>query len=340
MPHTAPQSSMRGMAIIDGGLQLIAAPIPVPQPGHVLIQIAYAGVNRADLLQVAGKYPPPEGASALPGLEVSGIVAALGEGVTDWRVGERVCALLSGGGYAEFASAPEGLCLKIPQAIDLQQAATLPEAVMTAMMALGAEANLQPGERVLIHGGSSGIGLVMGQVAMLWGAEVFATVGSDEKAAYVSQLGIHPINHALSPFLEQVMAATRGDGVDVIIDTLGAPKLSAHLQLLKRGGRIVMLAMLEGGTLPEATKLGALLLKHLQLRGTTLRSRNDIEKHALMEGVSARIWPYVASGALKPRVDSIFPLAEAEKAHLRMQERLHIGKILLEVAPHAARTDE
>jgi NADPH2:quinone reductase len=328
---------MRGVQIIRAGgsagrLEVGEFPLPELAADTVLIRTAYAGINRADLLQVEGSYAPPEGASPLPGMEVSGTIAALGAQVQDWRVGEEVCALISGGGYAEYVAAPAAQTLPLPASISLRDAASLPEAAATSVMALVLEANLQPGERVLLHGGTSGVGLIMAQVAHAWGAEVFATVGSAEKANFLRGFEVHPINHRTSPFGEQVMQATHHEGVDVIIDILGAPHIATHFKLLRRGGRMVSLAMMDGNVV-ESLKISGLLMKHLHWSGATLRSRSATEKAQIIAIVRERVWPHLASGAIRAVVDGCFPLETAEKAHQRMQERLHMGKILLEVAP-------
>lgn len=315
-----------------GTLYATTLPTPVPGPGEVLLHVAYAGVNRADLLQVEGSYLPPDGASLLPGLEVSGHIAALGSGVRGWTPGEEVCALLSGGGYAEFVTVPAEQLLVLPPQISLKESATLPEAAATAYMALIQEAQLKKGERVLVHGGSSGVGLMLVQVARTLGAEVFATAGGPQKCKFVAGLGAKAIDHHAAPFDVQIMQATKNQGVDVIIDILGGPKLATHFKLLRSGGRMVSLAMLEGN-MAESVKISGLLMKHLRWSGTTLRNRTPEQKAEIIEGVRKAIWPHVATGAIRPCIDSIFPLEEAEKAHLRMQERLHCGKILLEVAP-------
>lgn len=322
---------MQAMAISDGALLRIEQALPIPAAGEVLIRVAYAGVNRADLLQIAGDYPPPEGASPLPGLEVSGRVVALGAGVCGFAPGDTICALLDGGGYAEYACARAAQTLHVPHGIGLKEAAALPEAAATAIMALLQVGRLVAGERVLLHGGTSGVGLLMGQITRALGAEVFATVGSDEKAAFLRPFGIHPVNYRTAPFGEQLQALTGGDGVDVIIDTLGGPALPAHLRCLRHGGRLVSLAMLEGSAIPAGTKMTRLLMNHLSWHGTTLRSRSAAEKAALMAEVARIVWPMLADEAGKPVIDSCFALPEAKKAHARMQERLHMGKILLEV---------
>lgn len=321
---------MQAMEIQGGALRQVTLPDPTPQPGEVLIRVAYAGVNRADALQVAGKYPAPQGASPLPGLEVSGTIAALGRDVTGWMVGDAVIALLAGGGYAEMATAPASQLLAVPSSMGLRAAASLPEALATTAMALVEEAHLKAGERVLLHGGASGVGPVMAQAARLLGATVFATVGSQEKANLLQSLGITPIEHRIKPFADQVMEATGGQGVDVIIDILGGPQFSTHLMLLRPGGRLVSLAMLEGPVV-ESGKISPILLKGLRVSGAMLRQRTPAQKAHLFEIIIEKLWPHVASGALKPFIDQVFPLSKAEKALARMQERLHLGKILLEV---------
>lgn len=328
---------MRAVEIARGGSEpgvLYASRVPMPSAGphEVLVKVAYAGVNRADLLQVEGNYSPPEGASPLPGLEVSGTIIAVGEKVVGWGEGERVCALLAGGGYAEYVAVPAGQLLSIPGRVSLREAASLPEGVATAYMALSGEARLKPYERVLVHGGSSGTGSLIAQVARAWGAEVYATAGGPKKAKFVSELGVTAIDHTVAPFAEQVLKLTRNEGVDVIVDILGAPQLATHLKLLRPRGRLISLAMMEGGR-AEEVRLGALLLKQLKLRGTMLRSRTPEEKADIIQGVHKHIWPHLSTGVIRPSIDHVFPLEEAEKGHQRMQERLHCGKILLEVAP-------
>ncbi len=330
-------TTMRGMEIIrqsdkEGRLAFSSLPVPVAQPGEVLIRVAYIGTNRADILQIEGRYPPPKGASPLPGLEVSGHIAALGPDITGWTPGEPVCALLSGGGYAEYVAVPATQVLALPNRISLQEGACLPEAAATAAMALR-QANLLPGERILIHGGTSGLGLLMVQIAHAYRAEVITTVGSDEKIAFLKEFGIDAINHRTAPFAEQIMQRTGREGIDVIIDTLGGAVLGEHLSLLRRNGRMVTLAMMQGHKI-EDTSMRRLLTHHLQWSGATLRSRSIREKAEIMNHVRSTVWPGVATGLIRPVVDSVFSLAEAEKALARMQERLHLGKILLEVAPN------
>lgn len=328
---------MRAMDIARSGPErgvLYAHRIPAPQPGEreVQLKVAYAGTNRADLLQIEGSYHPPEGAPTTPGLEVSGTITALGPNVVGWSVGEQVCALLSGGGYAEYVTVPAGQLLSVPGRISLKEAAALPEAAATAYMALSVEARLRPYERVLVHGGASGTGLMLAQVARAWGGEVYATAGGPAKCEFVKQLGVTAIDHIAHDFHEQVMKLTKNEGVDVIIDILGGPQLQNHMKLLRPRGRLICLALMEGNV-AEGVKLGGLLMKQLTLRGATLRNRTAAEKEDIISGVHKHIWPHISTGVIKPYLDSVFPLEEAEKALLRMQERLHCGKILLEVAP-------
>ncbi len=326
-------TTMQALTIDGDRLHITALSVPAIAAGEVLIRVAYVGVNRADAMQLAGTYAPPEGASPLLGLEVSGWVEALGAQVHGFTLGQEVCALLSGGGYAEYVAVSAAHVLPLPAGIGLREAATLPEAAATSMMALMDEGNLKAGERVLLHGGTSGVGLLMGQIAKHYGAEVFATVGSEAKAAFLSPLGIHPLLYRKRPFYESLMEATANAGVDVIIDILGAPQLPTHLRLLRKGGRLVTLAMLEGSTIPADTKITRLMMNHLRWSGTTLRSRSHAQKATYMRQCAEHVWPALANGAIRPVVDSVFPLADAEKALARMQERLHMGKILLEVAP-------
>lgn len=328
--HTTTQ--MHGMEIRDGALSLATLRVPLPARDGVLIKVAYAGINRADILQISGDYAPPEGASPLPGLEVSGRIAALGADVRGLSIGQPVCALLNGGGYAQYVTTPAAQVLPLPPGVHLKEAATLPEAAATSVMALLDEGKLKAGERVLIHGATSGVGLIMAQIAKCWNAEVYGTVGSEDKVKLLKEYGIHAINHKDSPFAEQLMAATNKEGVDLIIDTLGGPMVETHLRLLRKGGRLVTLAMLEGSAMP-AFKMTRLLMNHLRWSGTTLRSKTPLEKAAIITELRQHVWPHVASGAIKPRVDSVFALVDAKKALNRMQERLHMGKILLEVAP-------
>lgn len=304
---------------------------PIPKADEILIKVAFAGINRADLMQVEGTYPPPADASPLPGLEVSGTIEALGEGVVGWSVGEQVCALTNGGGYAEYVVAPATQVLTVPSRVSLAEAASLPEATATAVMALIQEAALKPTERVLVHGGTSGVGLMIGQLARADGNPVYATVGGPEKVKFLESFGIHGIDHHKDAVVDQLMKLTNGEGVDVIIDILGAPQLETHLKLLRRGGRLVSIAMLEGNMV-ESLKIGRILTHNLHIGGATLRSKTPAQKAQLMQMVRKMVWPQLTTGRIRPALDQVFPLEAAEKAHERMESRLHMGKILLEVA--------
>lgn len=328
---TAPPATMQAAFAVSGELVALewrAVPTPTPAVGEVLIRIAYTGLNRADILQLEGKYPPPEGASPIPGLEVSGHIVGLGEGVTDFSLGQPVCALLTSGGYAEYVVVPAAQTLAIPENTSLAQAACLPEALATAVMALVGEAQLSPGERVFMHGGTSGVGLMLLQLARAMGAEVLTSVGSDAKVAFLAPFGIPAFNHSTTLFPDAIRTHWP-EGADVIIDTLGGPQLETHLGLLRRGGRLVTLGLLEGQTVQTA-KIGRMLTHRLRWSGTTLRAQSADQKAELMAYLARKIWPMVVDGRIRPVIDRGFPCADAEKALARMQERLHLGKILLE----------
>lgn len=327
--------SMRAMEILapgeNGTLALTTIARPTITPTQLLIKVSYAGINRADSLQKLGLYSVPDGASPLPGLEISGVIEEVGDAVIGWSSGEQVCALLSGGGYAEYVAVEATHTLPLPAKFNLEEAATMPEACATGWMALVWEGNLRAGERVLIHGGASGIGVILVQIAKVLGAEVFATAGTTEKCAALKKLGVTPINYKDADFAEEIQKFTKNQGVDVIIDTLGAPYLATHFKLLRKHGRLVSLAFLQGN-LAENIKMGSILMKHLRWSGATLRGQSDEAKAELMDAVRKRIWPFIAAGKILPVIDSVYKLEDAAEAHKRMEERLHCGKILLEVA--------
>lgn len=306
-------------------------PTPTPREGEVLIRVSHAGVNRADVFQRMGLYPPPEGASPLPGLEVGGHIAALGDGVTGWEVGDAVCALLPGGGYAAYATARPGCLLPVPQGWSLAEAAALPEALFTVWMALGVEAELKPGETLLVHGGASGIGMTAIQYAAALGATVFATAGTPEKCAACEGWGAaRAIPYKSADFVEEVLAVTDGRGVDVVLDFIGGDYIARNFRCLATGGRMVTLAFLRGATI-ESLNVAPLLLKRLTWKGTTLRSRSDAEKAAYAQSIRRKVWPFVEQGAVRPVIHAVFPLAEAREAHACMEENRNLGKIVLEV---------
>lgn len=314
-----------------GRLAPVSLPLPSPRPYEVLIETAFAGINRADILQRKGMYPPPEGASPLPGLEISGKIVALGSDVCEWRVGDAVCALLPGGGYAEYAVAPAAHCLPIPDGWSTEEAAAFPEAAFTVWMALGEEVELQPGETLLLHGGASGIGMMATQYATALGATVYATAGTPEKCAACEKWGAaQAIHYPTQDFVETVQAATRGKGADVVLDFIGGEYVERNFACLATDGRMINLAFL-GGAKVEALNLAPLLLKRLTWKGATLRNRSDAQKAAYAHAIRRHFRPFVEQGRVRPHIDSVFSLNDAEKAHERMEQNLNIGKIVLQV---------
>ncbi len=302
-------------------------PRPEPGPGEVLLRVAGAGVNRPDLIQRAGLYPPPPGAPQTMGLEASGEIAALGPGVTRWRVGEAVCALLPGGGYAEYAAAPEGSVLPIPAGLSLVEAAALPETVFTVWANVFEAGALARGETFLVHGGASGIGTIAIQMAAAAGATVYATAGDAAKVALCERLGAaRAINYKSEDFAEIV---GEFGGVDVILDMVGAPYLQKNLDILRPRGRLVYIALLQGAR--GEIDLMRVMLKRLTITGSTLRARPIEEKARLAREVERVVWPWIAAGQVKPIIDSTFPLEDAEAAQARMQAGAHAGKIVLTV---------
>ena len=309
-------------------LVLAEVPDPVPGSGEVRIRVAAAGVNRADVMQRKGFYPPPAGASAYPGLEVSGTIDALGEGVEGWAVGDEVCALLTGGGYAELVAVPATQLLPIPPGVSLQDAAALPEVTCTVWSNVFLTANLQPGEFFLCHGGSSGIGTMAIQVARSLGARVAVTAGSAAKLEACRALGAEIlVNYREEDFVEQVRAQTDGHGADVILDNMGAKYLSRNVDALATGGRLVVIGM-QGGVKGELD-LGVLLSKRGAVHATSLRARPAGEKASIVREVHDHLWPQIAAGAVRPVIQGTHPLADAAAAHRELAESAHIGKILL-----------
>ncbi len=301
---------------------------PSPAPGEVLIKVAAAGVNRPDLIQRAGLYPPPPGAPQTLGLEAAGTIASLGEGVTGWSLGDAVTALLPGGGYAEFAVADTGSCLPVPAGLSMVEAAGLPETVLTVWANVFERGALKPGETLLVHGGASGIGTTAIQMAVAHGARVFATAGDADKCALCERLGAtRGINYRTEDFSDVLKAA---GGADVVLDMVGGPYIQKNLDLLRDDGRCVQIAYLQG---PVAElNLMRLMMKRLTLTGSTLRARPVAEKARLAAAVRATVWPWIEAGAVRPIVDSTFPLQEAEAAHARMTASAHAGKIILTVS--------
>lgn len=303
---------------------------PTAKPGEVVVDVVAAGVNRADVMQRMGHYDPPEGTSPLPGLEVSGRVRALGADVEGWQVGDEVCALLTGGGYAEQVAVPVGQLFPVPRGIDLIQAAALPEVTSTVWSNVFMTASLQAGQVLLIHGGSSGIGTMAIQLAREVAARVAVTAGSGEKLEVCRQLGAEIlVNYRDEDFVERVRAATEGHGADVILDNIGAKYLERNVELLAPNGRLVIIG-LQGGRSAEIN-LGAMLAKRCALIATTLRGRPADEKATIVAAVREHVWPLIEAGRVKPVVHSTHPLARAADAHREMEASTHIGKILLTV---------
>jgi len=314
-------------------LQPCRRPVPAPGPGEVLVRVSAAGVNRPDLMQRQGLYPPPPGASDIPGLEIAGTVAAVGAGVAGLAVGDAVCALVSGGGYAEWCLAAEPLCLPIPPGLDFAQAAALPETFFTVWTNLfdSERGRLQAGESLLVHGGSSGIGVAAIQLARAFGARVFATAGSAEKCRFCEGLGAAAVNYREQDFVEAVMAQTEGKGVDVILDMVGGDYLQRNLSCLRQDGRLVQIAFQNG---PKTQiNLTPILVKRLTLTGSTLRPRSVAEKAAIARGLREKVWPLLASGRVRPVVHAVLPLTEAAAAHRLLESGTSIGKIVLQTSP-------
>lgn len=303
-------------------------PDPTAGEGEVVIKVCAAGVNRADLLQRAGKYPPPPGASELLGLEVSGVVSALGRGVDRWMIGDEVCALLAGGGYAEMVSVPQGQVMRRPSRVSLVDAAAIPEAFLTAYTNLLVEGSLAQGEKVLIHGGSSGVGTAALQLARHLGATPVCTVGDDAKSARCQALGAAAVfNYKTGPFAEHVLQWS-STGVDLVLDIVGRDYLGDNISVLSPKGRLVCIATMSGAR--GEIDLGALMRKRLRVIGSVLRSRSLEEKAALVTAFSTACLPLFETGGLSPVVHSVFSCKDVESAHALMRESRHVGKILLQ----------
>jgi NADPH2:quinone reductase len=308
-------------------LQATKRPRPRAGHGQVVIALAYAGVNRPDALQRAGLYNPPAGASDLPGLEGAGIIAEVGAGVTEWAVGDEVCALLPGGGYAEFAVTSASHCLPVPRGLSLKQAACLPETYFTVYSNVLQRGALQAGEKFLVHGGSSGIGTTAIQLAYLFGARVFATAGSEAKCQACKDLGAERAINYRHEVFEDVLKAYKG--MNLILDMVGGSYIQRNLKALADDGRLVQIAFLRG---PKVElNLVQMMTRRLTLTGSTLRPQSDLAKAKIAQALHNEVWPHLAVGRIAPILDSTFPLAEARQAHAHMEASQHIGKIVLEI---------
>lgn len=305
-------------------------PVPQPAAGEVLLKVAAAGVNRPDVIQRKGLYPPPPGASDLPGLEVSGTVVAVGEGVDTGAIGNRICALVSGGGYAEYCTAPFDQCLPVPAALSMAEAAALPETLLTVWHNVFERAYARDGESILIHGGTSGIGTMAIKLGKLFGLTVIVTCGSDDKCNAASALGAdHAINYATTDFVEEVKEITDGEGVHIVLDMVAGSYVPRNLQCLREDGRHVTIAV-QGGMVAEIN-MAQVMIRRLTLTGSTLRARSAGFKALLTQEIYRTAWPMVAEGQLRPEMDKSFPLTEAAAAHAHMEAGDHVGKIVLTI---------
>jgi putative PIG3 family NAD(P)H quinone oxidoreductase len=333
MSHTPLPETMRAIEIAGPGgpdvLRLIEAPVPRPAHDEILIRIAAAGVNRPDVLQRQGAYDPPPGASPLPGLEAAGTVAAVGAGVTRWAVGDRVCALLPGGGYADYAVTHADHALRWPEGFTAAEAAALPETFFTVWTNVFDRGRLGAGEGLLVHGGSSGIGTTAIQLGRALGARVFATAGSAEKCAACEALGAErAFNYREADFVKEIKAATDGRGADVILDMVGGSYIARNVAAAADSGRIVMIAFLEGAK--AEVNFALVMVKRLTLTGSTLRPRTVQEKADIAAALERTVWPLLDAGRIEPVMDRRFALENAAEAHARMESSVHIGKIVLE----------
>jgi len=311
-------------------LKAVVRPIPQPGDGEVLVQVAAAGVNRPDVMQRQGRYPPPSGASDLPGMEIAGQIVALGPKVSGWSIGDKITSLLPGGGYAAYAIAAAPLCMPIPEGLSMVEAAALPETYMTVWTNLFERGGCKAGDVVLIHGGTSGIGTTAIQLAAAWGARVFATAGSEEKTRACEKLGaVLGIDYRTQDFVEVIRAQTKGYGIDITLDMVAGSYVQRNLDIAAVEGRVVTISLL-GGSRAEI-HMGMILTKRLTLTGSTLRSRTLAQKAAVADAVRRNVWPLLAAGRVRPVIYATFPLTEASEAHRLMETSKHIGKIVLTV---------
>ena len=331
MSETIPKT-MRAVEISAPGgpdvLRLAERPTPVPGRGEVLVKVAAAGVNRPDVLQRMGVYPPPPGASDIPGLEIAGTVVAAGEGATH-HIGTRVCALVAGGGYADYCLAPTGTCLPVPEVLRMTEAAAMPETLFTVWVNLFERGFAADGDTVLVHGGTSGIGTMAIKLGALFGLEVIVTCGSTDKCAAARALGAaHAINYRSEDFVEAIKRLTGGNGVAVVLDMVGGDYVARNLACLGDDGRHVSIAFQRGGS--AEVSIVDIMRRRLTLTGSTLRPRDLAFKAMVADEIRGTVWPYVEGNRLKPAIDQVFPLAEAAAAHARMEAGDHVGKIVLQ----------
>ena len=324
-------TSMKVIEIVEPGgpsvLKSSVRSIPKPKRNEVLIKISYAGINRPDVLQRSGSYLPPPGASDLPGLEASGIIFAIGENVTNWEVGDEVCALLPGGGYAEYAVTQASHCLPVPTGMSLKQAAALPETLFTVWSNVFQRGGLKPNEKFLVHGGSSGIGTMAIQLANLFGSEVYATAGSEAKCSACEELGaIRAINYNKEDFLEVIKSI---GGVHLILDMVGGAYIEKNIKALVDDGRLVQIAFLKGAKVE--LNFAQIMTRRLTVTGSTLRPQSDLSKSQIASELLEKIWPLLITGRINPVINSVFDLNDVSSAHLLMESSKHIGKIVLKV---------
>ena len=324
-------TSMKVIEIVEPGgpsvLKSSVRNIPKPKRNEVLIKISYAGINRPDVLQRSGSYLPPPGASDLPGLEASGIIFAIGENVTNWEVGDEVCALLPGGGYAEYAVTQASHCLPVPTGMSLKQAAALPETLFTVWSNVFQRGGLKPNEKFLVHGGSSGIGTMAIQLANLFGSEVYATAGSEAKCSACEELGaIRAINYNKEDFLEVIKSI---GGVHLILDMVGGAYIEKNIKALVDDGRLVQIAFLKGAKVQ--LNFAQIMTRRLTVTGSTLRPQSDLSKSQIASELLEKIWPLLSTGRINPVINSVFDLNDVSSAHLLMESSKHIGKIVLKV---------
>jgi len=314
-----------------GGMRIGQAPLPVPREDELLIRVMAAGVNRPDIQQRKGLYPPPPGASPILGLEVAGEVVEIGARAEGFYPGHKVTALCNGGGYAEYVAVPAAQCLPWPAGLDAVSAAALPENFFTVWANLFEMGHLAAGERLLVHGGTSGIGTIAIQLAVARGAKVFATAGSYAKCAAIERLGGIAINYTEVDFAESIALATEKRGVDVVLDMIGAPYAARNIKCLARDGRLVLIAFMQGSKAPEFDLL-PIMMKRLVITGSTMRPRTTAEKGAIAAALKKHAWPLLGAGKVAPLIDRVFPLEQVGAAHALMESSAHIGKVMLKVA--------